>query len=66
MWSPTRDFAEAQISDTIHVEVAELEGAASATPSTVLTCLVESIELEGSSNFPNGIDFCGKRWTETS
>ena len=50
-------FCEAQISDTIHVEVAELEGAASATPSTVLTCLVESIELEGSSNFPNGIDF---------
>jgi gliding motility-associated-like protein len=50
-------FCEAQISDTIHVEVAELEGAAIATPSTVLTCLVESIELEGSSNFPNGIDF---------
>lgn len=50
-------FCEAQISDTIHVEVAELEGAAVANPSNVLTCLVESIELEGSSNFPNGIDF---------
>ncbi|MAI23875.1 MAG: hypothetical protein CL828_07450, partial [Crocinitomicaceae bacterium] len=50
-------FCEAQISDTIHVEVAELEGAANATPSTVLTCLVESIELEGSSNFPSGIDY---------
>lgn len=50
-------FCEAQISDTIQVEVEELEGAAIANPTTVLTCLVESIQLEGSSNFPNGIDF---------
>ena len=48
-------FCDTQIADTIHVEVAELQGSAVAIPSTVLTCLVEAIEIEGSSNFPDGI-----------
>lgn len=48
-------FCDTQIADTIHVEVAELQGNAVAIPSTLLTCLVEAIEIEGSSNFPDGI-----------
>ncbi|HBP45993.1 MAG TPA: hypothetical protein DD635_08815 [Flavobacteriales bacterium] len=50
-------FCDTQIADTIHVEVAELQGNAVAIPSTVLTCLVEAIEIEGSSNFPDGISY---------
>lgn len=50
-------FCEAQVMDTIHVEVAELEGAVLSNPGDVLTCAVEAITLEGSSNFPNGINF---------
>jgi gliding motility-associated-like protein len=56
-------FCDDQVSDTIHVEVAELEGSIEAMPSNVLTCLVESIQLEGSSNFPNGIDY---QWLTTN
>lgn len=50
-------FCESQITDTIHVEVAELEGFIATDPGNVLTCLVDAIELEGSSNFPNSVDF---------
>lgn len=50
-------FCNDQVSDTIHVEVAELVGSIEAMPSPVLTCLVESIQLEGASNFPGGIEY---------
>lgn len=57
-YSVTYDgFCGEVVTDSIHVEVQELEASFSAFPGLELNCLVESIELAGGSNFPSGIAY---------
>ena len=50
-------FCDTDVSDTISVIVEELEVFYTSDPTSVLTCDNQTIEVDGSSNFPSGIDF---------
>jgi gliding motility-associated-like protein len=50
-------FCETIITDTITVFVEDLIAAATANPGTILTCTSPSIDLQGSSNFPSGVEY---------
>lgn len=50
-------FCGGVVTDSIHVEVQDLESNYSASPGLELSCSIESIVLEGGSNFPDGIEY---------